>query len=392
VGGAILLFLAGTNIQSGWLFVLSSLLVGAALGGAVVPWLMVRRVAVERRGPEEAFVGEDVVVDLAVTTGGGGKLFVTVRDPHVAPTTVFVPHVRGGETVVARTERTATRRGVTEAATVEVASAAPFGVAEARRRVACPGRMVVLPRIVQLGSVPFLEAGLAAGDEVSAGTRRGEGSEYAGVREYRRGDSMRRVHWPATARHGSLVVREVERERPGALAIVVDTSADAGDRADDTVLDLCCSVAGSVAVAALSGGHEVQLTGGRGGTVPPLARLGRAEALRWLAEVEPTGGPAMPATLEAVGSPASGPDAYLLVVPTWKANADLAPAVGSLAASGRRVMVALIDTERLGPGAAGLAGAQVDSLERALRSVGATVRRIRTPEDVASLGRGDESR
>ena len=100
----------------------------------------------------------------------------------------------------------------------------------------------------------------------------------------------------------------------------------------------------------------------------------------------------MPATLEAVGSPASGPDAYLLVVPTWKANADLAPAVGSLAASGRRVMVALIDTERLGPGAAGLAGAQVDSLERALRSVGATVRRIRTPEDVASLGRGDESR
>src|SRR5919197_1288552 len=149
VGGSVLLFLAGTNIQSGWLFVLSSLLLGAAVGGAVVPALMVRGLSVERDGPEEGFVGDGVPVALTVSNRTSGtKLSVTVRDPHIAPASVFFPKIGGGLSVVARTERVASRRGMTEAGTVIVASAAPFGVAEARRPVPCPGRTVIFPRIV----------------------------------------------------------------------------------------------------------------------------------------------------------------------------------------------------------------------------------------------------
>src|SRR5439155_862974 len=198
------------------------------------PMLMVRGLAVERRGPEEAFVGEDVPIDLAVSCRRGGtRLSVTVRDPHVAPTTVFVPWVRAGETVVARTERRATRRGVTEAGTVQVVSSAPFGVAEARRTVSCPGRTVILPRIVPLRRVP--------------------------------------------------------------------------------------------------------LTAGRDGRVAPLARMGRAEVLRWLAGLKPTGGPPLHAVLEEASASASGPAAYLVVAPTWKPNASAAleQSVRSLGSEGR---------------------------------------------------------
>ena len=54
VGGAVVLFLIGTNVQAGWLFVLASILLGAFAAGMFVPPLMVRRVQVERRAPADA--------------------------------------------------------------------------------------------------------------------------------------------------------------------------------------------------------------------------------------------------------------------------------------------------------------------------------------------------
>ena len=50
VGGSALLFLIVTNVQSGWLFVLSALLLGAAVGGMALPTLMLRGVEVTRLG------------------------------------------------------------------------------------------------------------------------------------------------------------------------------------------------------------------------------------------------------------------------------------------------------------------------------------------------------
>src|SRR5437870_13790172 len=57
--GACLLFLVGTNVQAGWLFVLGSLLLGAALTGFAFPARMVRGLEVERRAPAETFAGDD---------------------------------------------------------------------------------------------------------------------------------------------------------------------------------------------------------------------------------------------------------------------------------------------------------------------------------------------
>jgi uncharacterized protein (DUF58 family) len=393
VGGAVLLFLAGTNIQSGWLFVFSSLLLGAAVGGAIVPAFMVRGLSVERAGPDEAFVGEDVPVELAVTNHrGGARVSIGVRDPHIAPASVFLARVGAGQTAVARTERRATRRGITEAGTVTLTSSAPFGVAESRRTVPCPGRMVILPRVVLLGRLPFFEEGVASGDDASVGTRRGEGTEYAGVREYRRGDSMRHVHWPATARHGSLVVREMERERPGSLAIVVDTWADAGT--GETALDLCCTVAGSVALAALADGHEIRMAGELGADASALVRMGRSEALRWLAALTPSGGSPFPTLLHEVVTGTSGVASLFLVFPTWKPNAAprMHSAVAPLTARGLRVTAAIVDASRFGSRTPVLLPREMAELESALRSCGADVRWVRGTEDVRALEHRSEER
>ena len=56
---------------------------------------------------------------------------------------------------------------------------------------------------------------------------RGRGQDLYGVRDYVHTDSARLVHWKATARSGSLMVREFTREEDSRVLLVLDPhSAD----------------------------------------------------------------------------------------------------------------------------------------------------------------------
>jgi uncharacterized protein (DUF58 family) len=386
--GAALLFLVGTNVQSGWLFVLSSLLLGAVLSGVILPLRMVRGLTVTRRAPAEGFVGEDVPVDLVLATRGRGfKASITVRDPHVAPATVFVPSLRPGQTVTASTLRRASRRGVVDGAPVEIASSAPFGVAEARRRIPAGGSTVIYPRVVPVPSLAFLGSPRAAGEQAVRTAARGSGQDFHGVREYQRGDSLRHVHWPSTARHGSLIVREFEPERPAGLVVMIDTWADAGEpEHEETALDLCCSSAGSIALAAMASGHEVSVGAARDRAIAPPERMDRTAALTWLAGLQAPGGLSLAVAIAEVAPFIHGPLTCVMAFPTWRANAarPMARAVSELTAAGVRVVAAVIDAATLDPAVSVLTDAEVEELYRGLSSRGVHVFLIRPQEDLAA--------
>ena len=58
--GAGVLFLLGTNVQAGWLFVLCALLLGTLVAGLVLPGRMLRGIEIERRAPAEVAQGDEV--------------------------------------------------------------------------------------------------------------------------------------------------------------------------------------------------------------------------------------------------------------------------------------------------------------------------------------------
>ena len=386
ISGALLLFVVGTNVQSGWLFVLSALLLGAAVAGIVLPLLMVRRVTVARRAPSEAFAGEDVRVDLlAKNEGRGASLSVVLKDQHVVPAAVFVPSLGPGESAIASTERRASRRGVVDAAAVQVVSSAPLGVAEARRSVPAAGRTVIYPRVVPLSSFPMLDAAPSSGgEETEARAGRGHGQDFLGVREYQRGDSLRHVHWPSTARHGSLIVREFEQERPARLVGVIDTWADAGE--GETALDLCCSVVGSVALHGLRSGHRVALAAARDGEIAPPVEMDRKAALTWLAELRAPGGLALAVAVERIASEIRAPACLLVAFPAWRPNAvrGLVQTVAALAARGINVAAAVVDVSRLHAAVPVLGERDREQLVHELAAAGVDVYPIDPEEDLAA--------
>ena len=120
------------------------------------------------------------------------------------------------------------RRGPIASTGWELGSSDPLGFVHMRKTFPDSDFAIVLPRFASLASrrqTRELEASVAA-------PRAGSGSELFGVREYRSGDSLRRIHWRSSARHGELVVREYEPPGVQTLGVFVDPSPPNLDVAD----------------------------------------------------------------------------------------------------------------------------------------------------------------
>ena len=101
-------------------------------------------------------------------------------------------------------------------------------------RLQHPDEVAVFPNVV---AIKRIQLTLRRGLRAMAGLRRarppGASTAFAGLRDYVRGDDMRRVSWAATARRDRPVVVEVEAERGQQVMIAIDCgrlmTAPAGD-------------------------------------------------------------------------------------------------------------------------------------------------------------------
>jgi uncharacterized protein (DUF58 family) len=94
-----------------------------------------------------------------------------------------------------------------------------------------------------------------AGLEVHRTLNRG-GDEFYALRPFTVGDELRRVHWPATARHDELLVRQDELPWQGRLTVVIDNTRG---RMAPEALDIAVTVAASVLQAAHRKGNLVRV-------------------------------------------------------------------------------------------------------------------------------------
>jgi uncharacterized protein (DUF58 family) len=195
-----------------------------------------------------------------------------------------------------------------------------------------------------------------------------------GVREYRPGDSQRHVHWPSTARTGTVMVRELEEERSRRLAILVDTLTDVGEA--PTPLDACCTAAASIARAAVADGHGIRsITASGRNDVTVADDADELSFRRRLAALQPDG-TALADLIARAGDALAGVDAAMLVFPTWRSSADgpLVKKVEELAGTGVHVVTLVVEVDpALGRRIATLRSEEVDQLCSALTTAGADV-------------------
>jgi uncharacterized protein (DUF58 family) len=168
----------------------------------------------------------------------------------------FVP---GWRTIAVAVEFVPGCRGVYPVRPPRVACGFPFGLWEASRPLEVAAPLLVWPRTVPVGPVPDAE-GDHQSDGLATRDRAGHWGDPLGVRPYRRGDPLRRVHWGLSARHGELIVREVQSNTVPRVQIVLDThpAAHAGSGADGS-REWAIRIAASLAAGWIVQGAEVEL-------------------------------------------------------------------------------------------------------------------------------------
>ncbi len=152
-----------------------------------------------------------------------------------------------------------------------------------------PITVIVYPRLVALDNL-FSDAGRTGGDGRRLLLRRAAGFDFHSVREYEQGESLRRVHWPTSARRGQLMVKELEDTPRDSLVVVLDCDpAGAAGNPPDSSFDMAVRAAGSILQMYATRGRSATLvTTGSDRSVVPI-RSGESEfgaALAALASTE----------------------------------------------------------------------------------------------------------
>ncbi len=114
-----------------------------------------------------------------------------------------------------------TSRGVYFIGPVTAEFTDPFGLAKSRHVLGSADGLVVTPAPLELLASTL--SGSRGNDGLAATHRQANPSDDdVMTREYRHGDSMRRVHWAATARHSELMVRQEESVTTPQATLLMD--------------------------------------------------------------------------------------------------------------------------------------------------------------------------
>jgi len=160
-----------------------------------------------------------------------------------------IPPLRPGERGELTLELTPLRRGVVRYVGVTIARPDPLGIYRALSKQPLPQSLVVLPRRYPLppialpGGMKYQQGGVAMASNI------GQSEEFVSLREYRRGDPPRHIHWRSWAKAGKPIVKEFEDEFFVRHALVLDTFTP---RPFSDVFEEAVSVAASFACTVLT--------------------------------------------------------------------------------------------------------------------------------------------
>jgi uncharacterized protein (DUF58 family) len=188
-----------------------------------------RRVTTDRR----TSAGVDVVIRLRIENPSRFPTGVLLADDQIpyalgSPPRFILDRIPPHRSVEVSYRIRPELRGQFDIGPVRLRVGDPFGLCELRLPFTEVDPLLVTPAVEPLPVVPLTGKWAGAGTSVSrTRTHSPSGNDDFTTRDYRQGDELRRVHWPATAKRGSLVVRCEEQPWHTQATVYLDTRASA---------------------------------------------------------------------------------------------------------------------------------------------------------------------
>ncbi len=254
LGLCALIYLSATQSQSGLLFLVLGIIVGAFVLNVFTSFLLIRKVKVDMDETIKATEGCAVPSPLKITNlskfslglieissqyGVLMKIYSLPAnvDSHVMPEIVFP------------------RRGIYPLKNLMMKSTYPFGLVKASMKLSGSGEAIVFPDIYKC--LPAQASGFEpmVGGSCQDKHSSPSGFDFSGVRPMQSGDSFRHIHWKSSAKGTGIMIKEFSEELSGRLTIFLDSRASAGME----LCDMAARAAGSIAFSSLDAGHHVEI-------------------------------------------------------------------------------------------------------------------------------------
>lgn len=216
-----LLFWVGTLAEN-----YLALAVGAAglaflAGSAYSARHLLKKVDVRRDLTIRGQVGSPIPFHVELVSEPGAKGAVVAKDQNFGVHPILLG--TAGASREATWLLRLTQRGHWNHFRTMLATSVPAGLFIAKKEIVTEADVVIGPATHHIELPEGMGDVAWAGEVRARPPKAGVGVDFLNVREYRRGDRVRRIHWRASARHDELFVREMEHEGRLELVIAVET-------------------------------------------------------------------------------------------------------------------------------------------------------------------------
>ncbi|NUQ37052.1 MAG: DUF58 domain-containing protein [Caldilineales bacterium] len=209
------LLLLGVLLQLDFLFYILYVLAGLWLLARFGFGRSLQRLHWQRRFADHAFLGDQAVVEVAVQHRGRLPLpWLKISDS--VPIALFggdqarvLTSLAGGERFTLRYTLDCNRRGLYTLGPLTLSGGDPLGFFETTFSLPGEMQLTVYPQILPLPTLG-LDSRQPFGVLRSRQRLFEDPARLAGTRDYRTGDSIRRIHWKASAHSASLQVKKID--------------------------------------------------------------------------------------------------------------------------------------------------------------------------------------
>ena len=244
LAGIVLVSLAAVNTGNNLLFLILACLISSILMSGILSSVTLAGVEMRLNLPEHIFAGQSVRADLELhnekLTLPSFSLRVEGVNKKGQPaaallsTPVYFPYVPRQQAVKQSVPLLFPKRGVYRQEAFRIVTRFPFGFLQKARRLDLLSEAVVYPSVEATPEFLELLPGIQGAIESIA---KGRGQDLYALRDYLPTDSARHVHWKASARLGSLMVREFAREDDCRVLLVFDPHSSAA-QPDATIAEV----------------------------------------------------------------------------------------------------------------------------------------------------------
>lgn len=193
-----------------------------------------------------------------------------------------IAKLMGHETASATYRVTCRPRGVYRVGPARASTSDPLRLAELAAPEGPIDRLVVYPTVEDLTGLPVIRGRDPAMNASRPEHSQRGGEDFYTLREYQRGDDMRRIHWPYSAKTDELMIRQLETPWQSRALVLLDVRPSVYESAD--AFEMAVSGAASVVTHLVKSGFDADLWAGD----PEVIDASRySAAMERLALVEP---------------------------------------------------------------------------------------------------------